>query len=76
MAYGASDSKRGSDVNIALDRGYDTGAVHLGLELLGITGNIPPIQFSNSPEKYGFYYLSHVRCFFIVHRAQNLFTNS
>ena len=23
---------------IALDRGYDTGAVHRGLELLGITG--------------------------------------
>ena len=46
--------------NIALDRGYDTGAVHRGLgdlELLGITGYIPAIQFSNSPEKYGFYYL-------------------
>ena len=43
--------------NIALNRGYDTGAVHRGLELLGITGYIPAIQFSNSPEKYGFYYL-------------------
>ena len=43
--------------NIALDRGYDTGAVHHGLELLGITGYIPAIQFSNSPEKYGFSYL-------------------
>ena len=43
--------------NIALDRGYDTGAVHRGLELLGITGYIPAIQVSNSPEKYGFYYL-------------------
>ena len=43
--------------NIALDRGYDTGAVHRGLELLGITGYIPAIQFSNSPERYGFYYL-------------------
>ena len=43
--------------NIALDRGYDTGAVHRGLELLGIAGYIPAIQFSNSPEKYGFYYL-------------------
>lgn len=41
---------------IALDRGYDTGAVHRGLELLGITGYIPTIQFSNSPEKYGFFY--------------------
>ena len=43
--------------NIALYRGYDTGGVHRGLELLGITGYIPAIQFSNSPEKYGFYYL-------------------
>lgn len=43
--------------NIVLDRGYDTGAVHRGLELLGITGYIPAIQFSNSPEKYGFSYL-------------------
>ena len=42
--------------NIALDRGYETGAVHRGLELLGITGYIPAIQFSNPPEKYGFAY--------------------
>lgn len=41
---------------IALDRGYDTGAVHRGLELLGITGYIPAIQFPNAPEKYGFSY--------------------
>lgn len=41
---------------IALDRGYETGAVHRGLELLGITGYIPAIQFSNPPEKYGFVY--------------------
>ena len=34
-----------------------SGAIHRGLELLGITGYIPAIQFSNSPEKYGFYYL-------------------
>lgn len=43
---------------IALDRGYDTGAVHRGLELLGITGFIPAIQFSNSPAKFGFQYLA------------------
>ena len=42
--------------NIALDRGYETGAVHRGLELLGITGYIPAIQFPNSPEKYSFSY--------------------
>ena len=41
---------------LALDRGYETGAVHRGLELLGITGYIPTIQFSNPPEKYGFSY--------------------
>ena len=41
---------------LALDRGYETGAVHRGLELLGITGYIPAIQFSDPPEKYGFSY--------------------
>lgn len=41
---------------LALDRGYETGAVHRGLELLGITGFIPAIKFSNPPEKYGFSY--------------------
>lgn len=40
-----------------MDRGYDTGAVHRGLELLGITGYIPAIQFPNAPEKYGFSYV-------------------
>ena len=49
--------------NIVLDRGYDTGAVHLGLELLSITGYISAIQFSNSSEKYGFYYLSQEDAF-------------
>ena len=43
--------------SIALERGYYTGAVHRGLELLGITGYIPAIRFSNSPEKYDFFYL-------------------
>ena len=41
---------------LALDRGYETGAVHRGLEFLDITGYIPAIQFSNPPEKYGFSY--------------------
>lgn len=41
---------------LALDRGYETGAVHRGLELLCITGYILAIQFSNPPEKYGFSY--------------------
>ena len=43
--------------SISLDRGYDTGAVHRSLELLGITGYIPAIRFSNSLEKYDFFYL-------------------
>lgn len=41
---------------LVLDREYETGAVHRELELLGITGYILPIQFPNSPEKYGFSY--------------------
>ena len=34
----------------------DTGAVHRGLEQLGITGYIPAICFPNDPSKYGFSY--------------------
>ena len=41
---------------VALDRGYDTGAIHRGVELLGITGYILRIQFLNSSEKFGFSY--------------------
>jgi len=48
---------------LALDRGYDTGAVHRGLEMLGITGYIPEIHFPNSPEKYGFRYDENDGCF-------------
>ena len=49
--------------HIALDRGYDTGAVHRGLEILGITGYIPGIDFPNSPEKHGFTYDLGKDCF-------------
>ena len=41
---------------VALDRGYDTGAIQRGLELLGIIGYIPAIRFPNDPSKYGFSY--------------------
>ena len=41
---------------VALDIGYDTGAVHRGLELLGIIGYLPAICFPNAPSKYGFSY--------------------
>ncbi|MCD7948587.1 MAG: transposase [Oscillospiraceae bacterium] len=41
---------------LALDSGYNTGAVHRGLELLGITGYIPATDFPYAPHKYGFIY--------------------
>ena len=41
---------------VALDRWYNTGAVHRGSELLGITGYIPAIRFPNDPSKYRFSY--------------------
>lgn len=43
--------------NIALDRGYDTGAVLRSLEILDIIRYIPIVWFANSPEKFGFYTL-------------------
>jgi len=48
---------------LALDRGYDTGAVHRGLELLKIEGYIPPINFPNTPQKLGFHYDEDSDCF-------------
>ena len=45
---------------LALDRGYETGAVHRGLELLGITGYIPAIQFSNPPEKIWIHHIGNI----------------
>ena len=40
---------------VALDRGYDTGAVHRGLELLGITGYIPASAFPMTQVNMGFH---------------------
>ncbi len=48
---------------LALDGGYDMGAVHRGLELLGIEGYIPAIPYSNGPEKHGFTYQPGDDCF-------------
>ena len=45
---------------LALDRGYETGAVHRGLEFLGITGYIPAIQFSNPPEKIWIHHIGNI----------------
>lgn len=43
--------------NLALDAGYDVGAVHRGLELLGITGYVSLRGYHNCPIKKGFGYL-------------------
>ena len=48
---------------LALDGGYDIGAVHRGLELLRIEGYIPAIPYSNGPEKHGFTYQPENDCF-------------
>ena len=59
--------------NIALDRGYDTETVHPSRELLVITGYILAIQFCNSSEKHGFYYLPQ-KMLFVVRKVPSLFT--
>jgi Transposase DDE domain len=41
---------------IALDGGYDVGAVHRGLELLGIRGYCSPREYHNNALKKGFEY--------------------
>lgn len=42
---------------VVMDKGYDAGAVHRGLELLGIEGWIPSVEFSNATDKKGMVYL-------------------
>jgi len=48
---------------LALDAGYDVGAVHRGLELLKITGYVSPIQFSYDVLKRGLEYQPEADCF-------------
>lgn len=48
---------------LALDAGYDAGAVHRGLELFEITGYVSPIRFSNDILKSGLTYLPEADCF-------------
>ena len=43
--------------NLALDAGYDVGAVHRGLEFLGITGYTSCRNYHNNPMKKGFVYI-------------------
>ena len=49
--------------NLALDGGYDTGAVHRGLEILGIKGYSSLRNFHNNPMKKGFIYNPEKDCF-------------
>jgi transposase len=48
---------------LTLDAGYDVGAVHRGLELLGITGYVSCIDFSNDILKREVTYLPEEDCF-------------
>jgi len=57
---------------LALDGGYDIGAVHRGLELLGIEGYIPSIPYSNGPVQHGFKYQPENDCF-ICPQGQSLY---
>lgn len=48
---------------IALDGGYDIGAVHRGLELLGINGYTAIREYQNNAMKKGFHYDEEKDCF-------------
>lgn len=57
-------TETGVDIDrLALDAGYDVGAVHRGLELLGITGYVSPIDFSNDILKRDLEYQPQIDCF-------------
>lgn len=49
--------------NLALDAGYDVGAVHRGLEVLEITGYVSRREFHNAAVRKGFTYLPTNDCF-------------
>jgi transposase len=49
--------------NLGLDAGYDVGAVHRGLELLGVTGFVSCIEFHNDILKREAKYLPDLDCF-------------
>lgn len=48
---------------LALDAGYDVGAVHRGLEILGITGYVSCIDFSYDILKRNLKYIPEADCF-------------
>ena len=60
--------------NTTLNRGYDTGAVHRGLELLGITGIFLLFSFPTLLKSMAFT-IYPKKMHFAVRRAQNWFTN-
>lgn len=49
--------------NLALDAGYDVGAVHRGLEVLWMTGYVSRREFHNAAMRKGFAYLHENDCF-------------
>lgn len=57
-------TETGVNINkLALDAGYDVGAVHRGLEILGITGYVSCIDFSYDILKRNLKYLPETDCF-------------
>ena len=48
---------------VVMDRSYDSGAVHRGLEILGIEGWIPNVKFNNTADKMGMVYVAEDDCF-------------
>jgi hypothetical protein len=50
-------------ISLALDAGYDVGAVHRGLELLGVTGYVSCINFTYDILKRDTKYLTDLDCF-------------
>ena len=57
-------AETGININkLALDAGYDAGAVHRGLELLGIEGYVTCIPFNNDISKRGLKYIPQDDCF-------------
>jgi len=57
-------TETGLDINkLGLDAGYDVGAVHRGLELLGIAGYVSCIDFSYDVLKRDLVYITESDCF-------------
>ena len=55
---------------IALDGGYDIGAVHRGLEILGVNGYTAIREYQNNAMKKGFQYDEEKDCFICMNGNQ------